>query len=122
MPNVEMLRLVQKQIHNEPESWNQRYWFTRSRRFMNEAWCGTRACVAGTAALLDGWSPAWEEGPTYSMTGHVHKDGVVAYVGDVARELLNLHEDEANELFFGSNSLDTVDELIDQLCEREEHG
>lgn len=73
--------------------------------FYMQAWfkqtdCGTTACLAGTIAVQDGWTPAdWTtrratgETPNgESRASRVTKDGATKSVSGVAAHVLGLHE------------------------------
>ncbi len=78
----------------------------------NEEWsCGTVACLAGWAALLNGWRPIRRESDL------VYRDGRAEPVIDVARRVLDLDRDQAETLFVGSNSLEQLWQLASRYTD-----
>lgn len=120
---------VREQITVHPEAWNQLDWFIAAwATDMPE--CGTRACVAGWAAHFA--RPDLE--PAYSSFGHASllqpvgmglSESDLARLGSksplrisvVAREALNLDDDEANWLFDSERTYDEVIEGLTWLVE-----
>jgi hypothetical protein len=76
-------------IDADPQSWEQGVWLDN---------CGTVACFAGWASLLSGDTP--ESGPG----GGVDTPAGPRYVSERARELLDVSEFLAGELFAASNT------------------
>lgn len=78
---IRALRKIQEQILAEPTS-----------LYMQDYFCGTAACIAGHAVLNAGWKP-------HTSTGTCAKDNEIHCVWDVAREVLDLTERQAERLF-----------------------
>lgn len=110
--NIPLLRKVvewveeQEALSTGKRQWKQMIWFERNN------WCGTRCCVAGKVALLEGWEPVWEE----NETARVEKDGEVQGVALVARDLLGLNSFQADRLFAARNTAADVRYYAEQLA------
>lgn len=106
IPNVDLLRRTLAYIEEHPGEHDQTRWR-----------CGTRACFAGTAAMLDGG--IWARGvPCMSARSDDPPDHVVAHVIHVAhraRRILGLTEDQARDLFCGANDLDDLRDVVAEL-------
>lgn len=116
----ERRRFVRAQIDLTPETWNQRDWFhpdedslrrERDKPESERNVCGTAFCFAGWAGVLAGYrfvgrtSAVWdpERGCSYS-------------VAVVAEKLLGLLEvDAGDDLFSGGNSLERIDQILDDM-------
>lgn len=115
MPNVKLLRETLAHIEAEPRKWYQPDWR-----------CGTGMCFAGWAVTLAGGQ--WKHGPDEAGS-----DLLVVEPGDSefdrrvgstmamtrAQRLLGLTEDQADELFDGSNDLDNLRRIVEGLCAEE---
>lgn len=110
-PNVALLNQTLAYIEAHPQEWDQTTWH-----------CGTTACFAGHAALLDGaeWAPAnvpigelvlaRDDDPDLNV---LVLDGTPSvFVDDRAQRILGLTEYQATELFSGCNSLDDLRTLV----------
>jgi hypothetical protein len=97
-PNLDLLDRVMDHIDRHPEEWNQENWF-----------CGTAACFAGHAVLMDGWEVVHEDG------GMIEKGGEQSPVELVAQRLLDLTDDQMNRLFIGCNTLDDLHSMVKQI-------
>lgn len=94
-----------------PERFDFATWFERKT-------CGTTACLAGTVAWQAGWSPIFTDqnenpvppdDPRVNVTAaDVVRDGETKYVFYVARDLLGLDEDQADELFVNAGGIEGV--------------
>lgn len=109
-PNVPLLTATMQHIETHPEEWNQHRWR-----------CGTAACYAGRAVLLDGgtWDTDADSADPYlvardtdpvvetwpSLNGSGHR---VIHVNDRARHILGLTNEQANNLFYSANTLDDL--------------
>ncbi len=115
MPNTELLLELKAWVRSEWEKkqsglsseWDQHAW-ARSTE------CGTVCCVAGKAALLKGWTPQFISNG-YKLTSTFTKDGSFADAGEIARDALDISEDDAELLFDFSNTVEDIEELIDEL-------
>lgn len=107
-PNLDLLDRVMDHIDQHPEEWKQSYWITATT-------CGTAACFAGHACLMEGWQlfPVSRFGSyRFEM---VAKDGAVNDVRDVAVALLGLDEKQAERLFGATNTLDDLHSMVKQI-------
>lgn len=104
--NIPLLRKMvewveeQEALQPSQREWYQGAWLSVSGKWTNEQldWCGTRCCVAGKIALLEGWEPAWDHPEARPIwTDYVKKDGEVRHVEAVAYEALGL--DQLGELY-----------------------
>jgi hypothetical protein len=114
MPNVELLRRTQKEIHANPESWNQEHWFVQPLfPWRKGRWCGTAACFAGHALLIEGWEPVFNaDGGAECIT----RDGKIGAIKEIARQVLDLPDAWADVLFAGKNDLEDIDRIVDSIC------
>lgn len=107
MANVERLRRTMSHIMENPWEWEQDSWV-----------CDTKACFAGRTCLLEGYVPCGRE------TAHFwDKDIIVnrrVHCHDLAQELLQLSQADSQELFYLNNSIDRLQELVEQFCWKEE--
>lgn len=117
---VDIARLDAALAHIEahPKEWDQRFWIRRTE-------CGTACCLAGTVALLAGWTPSgWNGGLDYltdtEITSRVRrvKDGIEQErrVEDVAAELLGVDGDGRDSLFHFGNNLADLKRIRDELA------
>lgn len=104
MHKERMIEVLDK-IRANPETFNMAYW-----AYMSD--CGTTYCLAGHAALLAGWEPAFE----YFDADMCTKDNQRSFIFTVAAEHLGLTALEAARIFF--KAVKTVDDLI-QVIEHE---
>jgi hypothetical protein len=113
MPNVELLRRTQKEIHANPDSWNQRHWFVEPSPWRGGRWCGTAACFAGHALLLEGWEPIFNaDGGAEWIT----RNGEIGDIKPTAAMALGINLYQADVLFAGKNELEDIDRIVDGLC------
>jgi hypothetical protein len=111
MPNIDKLNAVLAKIKADPKSWDQSRWF-----------CGTAACFAGHAMLLEDCKVTT---PTagFGSFGHDVGDsdrvempnGAVCNVSRAAEEILDLSEDQADALFYYDNELVDLERMIEAL-------
>lgn len=98
--NLEKLDQAIAYIEAHPEEHDQAAWLER--------WdCGTVACLAGHVALLASGTP--------SCSGWVLMDGEERHVEDVAREVLDLTEEQADRFFYSTN-LAAIKRLRDEMA------
>lgn len=106
--HVARLRAALEYVRAHPERWDQGEWFRRDTTS-----CGTTMCLAGVGAHLAGYEPAWESDDT---AYEVYLAGQLPHnVYDVATALFGLTYAEADELFFDSNTLEDLVELVDRF-------
>lgn len=127
--NIELLTRVRDHIVAHPESHDQNWWGRLGEGatvlevdnglFVVEPSCGTAACVAGWACLLNGDKPAVSkyylpDGPDYVAYSQVQsKSGKYHHIKVRARKLLGISRYEADVLFEYSR---TYDEVLDILA------
>jgi hypothetical protein len=115
-PNVALLRKTLEHIENHPQEWNQGTWH-----------CGTIACFAGHAVIIDGgqfaddWrAPFVAERP--DDPGDAFREfGCGAgqiHIADRARHVLGLTQAEADDLFAAANTLDDLREQVARLIDQ----
>jgi len=111
-PNVSLLRQTLAYIEAHPEEWNQTNWR-----------CGSTACFAGHAAMLDGgqWEDefsddllARDDDPEASVWKSQGGPPVIS-VERRARRILGLTGADAGDLFFGYNDLDDLRAWVDAI-------
>lgn len=125
MANEALLLETLEYIKNNPQKWNQGYWFvnfTHAGKLVSAYEqveveevnsCGSAFCFAGHAALKTknfpappkgGWDLPW-----------VNDDGV--RVEEFARKALDLTYEQSEVLFFAENSLDDLETLVREIIE-----
>jgi hypothetical protein len=115
MANIEKLRAVLARIKADPTIWDQRVWI-----------CGTAACFAGHAVLMEGWKPCTFSGDRYEEPDEEYsavcrelrqgEEYVETYdVHAKARDVLGLSNHEANILFQMDNTMEDLAEIVDAL-------
>lgn len=112
--NVELLDEVIQNIEDNPKSWNQQVWGSKTA-------CGTVCCIAGHAVLLRGAEPFWfptKEDDEMSFA-KVKYQGGTWHVSDLAAKMLDLNIDQAEELFHYSNSLEDIKMLRKKFAEED---
>ena len=99
-----------------PSEWDQRDWFRRDGHYMNNTdgsplvssqfdW-GTRCCLAGHIAEVQGARPEWTNGP---ITGRVRTaDGRSEFIPHYAEKVLGITGQEATDLFWESMTSESV--------------
>lgn len=113
-----------------PSEWYQGFWLTR-----DPAGCGTACCIAGRVALQDGGIPVvnddnydaldretskreWESSDSIDATRvWLPKRHEPVDVEEYARKALGLSQEEADDLFNGTNDLDAMLREIARLIE-----
>jgi hypothetical protein len=108
--NVEKLKQLKAFILAEPRRYDQSFWMFGKESDvvkMQKPPCGTAACLAGSACLMEGWTPDYKcPDPDYSSDGqalsHVIKGKKREYISELARYILELTKDEAENLFSAS--------------------
>ena len=83
MTNFEKLDAAITYGVQHPEEFDMSEWLRISA-------CGTTACLAGTAALLEGWKPTLEAGEWGTWAIVEDREGNARDVDDVAMEILGL--------------------------------
>lgn len=111
--NVPLLRKTLEYIEAHPEEWVQCNWRTLVQR---TTFCGTAYCFAGTAANLNGaeWrNPA----PTSGQDNYDHAHMIVTpersvAIGEYARDILGLNDNQAFLLFGEFNTLADLRRIV----------
>lgn len=91
--NRELFSKILDRIKADPETWNQKAWACRKPD------CGTAYCFAGHIAADMGFRVK-DTGGCFDRDGHY-----AGYVADIAREALDITEDEDEWLFAQSRTL-----------------
>ena len=77
-------------------------------------WCGTAGCFAGHRAFLDGAVPIVAHG-VVSRSRVLLPDGQITGVEVYAEDRLRLTNTQSLRLFAGSNSLEDLKQIVDQI-------
>lgn len=113
---IDRLRSVRTRVETE-DHWNQRYWAVQIPG------CGTAYCVAGWVCHNNGDRFEWTDtifvgSPKNAY--HVEIGGLLVEIFTRARELLEIDDEKADELFDPCNSKEDVLRLIDALIAQKE--
>ena len=107
--NVEKLKQLKAFILAEPRRYNQEFWILGKESSVvadQKPPCGTAACLAGSACLMEGWTPDYKRSSGYyqdkAAFARVIKGRKSVYVDELASEILELTEDDAENLFSAS--------------------
>lgn len=97
----------------KPSEWNQSTWIRWDGTKQEP--CGTACCIAGKIALEEGLRPntGGYEAPRDWMTAMGQLNGNSIGVDEVAMEVLELTEDQADLLFEGDNNLADLRFLVE---------
>lgn len=123
--NVKLLKDVLNYIKTHPQSWRQEDWYMvidwEKREvvphlveieYTEVNSCGTAMCFAGHAALMEGFPAPPKTGNwTRRVDGEDYPEGVDQF----ARKRLGLDYDVAEELFDGSNTLEVLEKMIEEI-------
>lgn len=112
----------EKRQQGLPSEWDQSMWLVRKR----SATCGTACCLAGKVAMEDGAKPIPRDPDTTEREwsdvedGNVASrfrlpDGTVNWVDGYAQRVLGLNDHQADRLFAGSNDLNDVLDVIEDI-------
>src|SRR6476619_6827832 len=104
-PNVPLLLKALDHIEHHPDEWDQEKWI-----------CGTTACFAGHAVLIDGGVPAPDRNGVFVKARDdddpecvfQRPEGAITAVRDRATRILRLTRWRAGFLFDGGNTLNDV--------------
>lgn len=77
--------------------------------------CRTTACIAGTVAVLAGWSPVWHDDAA-EFADRVARAGETGWVFDVARDELGLTDKQAGALFCDAWDIDGIKRFRDDIA------
>jgi hypothetical protein len=114
MANIDKLKAVLAKIKADPKSWDQSVWI-----------CGTAACFAGHAVLMEGARPAspsaWFQRyrPVTSHTDRAVLCGVTVDVSTAAEVILGLTPSQAGCLFEQENELEDLERMVAALARGE---
>jgi hypothetical protein len=111
MANVEKCEEVLQFIKDHPEKHDQGTWG-------HETDCGTAACFAGWAVLLNGYELQLQFGDPFG--GHCFdvkslKTGVRSAVATAAAEVLELTYGEAMTLFHAGNTFEELEQMVKNI-------
>lgn len=123
--NVKLLKDVLNYIKTHPQSWRQDDWYMvidwEKREvvphlveieYTEVNSCGTAMCFAGHAALMEGFPAPPKGGPwVRPVDGEDYPEGVDQF----ARKRLGLDYDVAEELFDGTNTLEVLEKMIEEI-------
>lgn len=116
MPNLPLLRKVLDHIDAHPDEWNQGAWIQRTATSS----CGTAACIAGWACLINGDQPDFAN--DYAQGSHTPvvtlDDGASATVAERAQQLLGLTNNERLDLFHSKNDRFDVRRFAGRIAAR----
>jgi hypothetical protein len=98
--NKAKIRKLIRFLKKEPRRYCQDRWFqdVRSKRMKNKPPCGTLACLAGEAVLMEGYKPYGEMHCTLPDGSETEEVSVVA------QKILGLRSKQADYLFVGDCS------------------
>lgn len=116
MANIEELDRAIKWVEENPNQHDQSTWGQRTP-------CGTTLCLFGTIGMLNGWTLCREDGKPISAYEHTsfvrNAEGEVRQVFDVAQELLQISEVDAESLSAGENTLRDIKTMRNVLAAHE---
>lgn len=111
MINVPLLQKALDHIEQHPEEWRQAVWGMATS--LNS--CGTVACLAGHIALMDGWTPTYDERVGDEWFG-VKRDGHITSVSHAAGRALGVDPVVGNDyLFAGNNTREDLWRIANEL-------
>lgn len=129
--NIPLLRKVVEWVesqealaYSEDRRWYQGAWFrkdeakARAVQDLNDPMCGTTMCVAGKIVHDAGWKPVYYEvhGEDFAYADEAKKGDIALPIHEIAAAELGLTEDEAHELFDGSNDAEHVRLIAEHLA------
>lgn len=106
--NIELMKRVRDQITQRPETHDQNHWGRRTE-------CGTTHCVAGWACVLSNVELDWDTYTDDNDTGFSYGTSDGISIDKVARSLLRLNNDQADQLFWADN--DNAANLLNEWIE-----
>lgn len=112
--NRDLAIQVRDAIELDPTGHDQERWATQTE-------CGTTMCIAGWACVKAGYTLDWEsnyEGDVWANTV-TEDDGQRRGIGLKAIELLGLHDNDADDLFWADNedAKKLLNYMIDETAE-----
>lgn len=127
-PDIPRLRQMLRQITTYPEKWEQGTWGELSTEAADEVGsldeehkdllgrdtpCGSAFCAAGWGAILNGAEVRWS-GPELDSVRDVGASDWL-FAADYGQVLFGLSHPQSSQFFAGSNSLKTLQEMVDAL-------
>ncbi|SRR5712691_260806 len=137
MANIELLDKALENIKLHPDNWDQNVWskadvdgkFVQEQLSSDEpellldGSCGTKFCLAGHVALVNGAKLKWKpnrnifSGETVSYYAVVDLgNGEDMRISTYARNALDLILDDADALFYHANTLEKLERFRDKLA------
>ncbi len=109
MPEVnrDLLERVMTKIKDDPDHHCQGSWALKT------SWCGTVACFAGWAVMLEGWQPIFDLNSLVAVDAE--KDGQTEDICDLAQDLLGIADGDVTILFNGNNSREGLELMVKDL-------
>jgi hypothetical protein len=115
----------------EPRRYDQGVYLATNKNSMTVRFqkplCGTVACLAGSAVIMEGYIPSIRDSMRVKLTPRSRK---YTYLTDAAREILGINEDQAGDLFTGrvrdywcreaANALDDAESMLQYADEDDE--
>lgn len=114
--NVPLLKKALEHVTEHPEEHDQESWF--SRKWTKGDWCGTTACLAGTIAWMEGWTPIFPKGNSRT-TSECQRGDKQEQVDLVALHALGAQTQGARLLFGANNTLPQLWGLANELTDGE---
>lgn len=121
LTGAELAFEIGQQISRTPDAHQQAFWFRNkdqsnrrvvSETFLKQPECGTTLCVAGWAAVLNGYDVGYYEHPTGVRSVYAYKmvQGLELRfeIGDLAQDLLEISDGDAEALFCATNNREAV--------------
>lgn len=98
-------------VEAHPERYCQLTWVTGNKEVSDEhgTLCGSKACIAGWAALLNGWKLVYNR--YGEANSDVVRDGIVKHISTAGQNELELTSPQADYMFHGDRDLDEIKEL-----------
>jgi len=116
-PNIELLdQAIAWAEHSEslPQDAGVPRW--DQAHYMAKADCGTTCCIAGWVALHEGAKPILDSDGDPDSLEVIDTDGHRQDIPVVARRALGLTSDQSGYLFWGSNTLEDLKRMRDNLA------
>lgn len=110
-PNAPLAYAVLDHIDEHPEQWFQDLWLDlNTDGELGD--CGTVGCFAGWTTQLSGLAAVFND---FGHGRFVKIDGNTVSFRDAATQLLGIDEDDADDLFAGSNSREELGRLVTEI-------
>ena len=128
-PNIPLLRKTvewveeQAALADTKRRWYQGTWWevevdvANAQQDMNDPLCGTAMCFAGKVAYDAGWTPILsEQDGEYRYADEATKNGVTQSISIVAQDLLGIDDEQASDLFSGSNNASRIRQIAEYIA------